>query len=187
MRVISGIAKGIRLTAPEDRRVRPTSDRIKESLFSILHSICGDISGQNILDLFAGTGSLGIEALSRGANSAVFVDNHRTSVTLINANINKTGFSDRSEVILADSFQALSKLADKNSCFDLVFADPPYGKDIAQQLLENISTLGLLAEGALVIIETGGKEELPLNAGNLRQIDKRIYGDTSLTFFEFIN
>jgi 16S rRNA (guanine(966)-N(2))-methyltransferase RsmD len=187
MRVISGTAKGRRLTPPSDRRVRPTSDRVKEALFSILNSFCGDLEGLLVLDLFAGTGNLGIEALSRGSDSAVFVDNHRSSVSLINANIRSTGFDKQSEVMQSDVFQALSRLSDAGRKFDLVFADPPYGHGLPEKLLEKLASTHLLTEGAILIVESEVKEVLPLTEVNMNLLERRIYGDTAITFIEFID
>jgi 16S rRNA (guanine(966)-N(2))-methyltransferase RsmD len=185
MRVISGTAKGKRLTPPDDRRVRPTSDRIKEALFSILHSMTGGIDDFSVIDLFSGTGNLGIEAISRGAGSAVFIDNHRASVAIIKANLQATGFYAKSEVILSDVFQSLAKLSDSNSKFDIVFADPPYGQGLAEKLIQHLASIDVLNERAIVVIESGAKESPVLTTGNLKQIDRRIYGDTALAFFEF--
>ncbi|GAM11046.1 putative rRNA methyltransferase YlbH [Geobacter sp. OR-1] len=183
MRVISGTAKGRHLAPPADRRVRPTTDRIKEALFSILTSFFGDLDRLSVLDLFAGTGSLGIEALSRGAAKAVFIDNNKVSAALVKENLRSTGLSGSAEVIQADVIQALAKLDNQNRKFDLVFADPPYGMGLADKFLDKISATTLLAEGALVVVESGAKENFPLEERCLRQIDRRVYGDTALTFF----
>jgi 16S rRNA (guanine(966)-N(2))-methyltransferase RsmD len=183
MRVISGTAKGRSLVPPNDRRVRPTSDRTKEALFSIIGSLCGDITGFSVLDIFDGTGSLGIEALSRGADKAVFIDNQRSSAALIKTNLNSTGFARDSEVLIADAEAALVQTAIQGRLFNLVFADPPYSQGIAQQLLRQLGSLPVLADGALVVIETSSREDLPQSEGELKQIDRRIYGDTALTFY----
>lgn len=184
MRVISGTAKGRKLAPPKDRRIRPTSDRVKEALFSILISQCGDLDGKSVLDLFAGSGNLGIEALSRGAERAVFIDNNRTSVTLVAANLRSTGLHERGEVVQSDVIQALSRLSDKGKRFDLVFADPPYGLGLAHALVDSLGAVNILGNNALVIIESAAQEEFPAVSGSIKQIDRRIYGDTALTFFE---
>lgn len=147
-----------------------------------MHSLRGDLHAHAVLDLFAGTGSLGIEALSRGAGSAVFVDNHRDSASLVRKNLQTTGFSDIAEVIQCDVFQAVIRLAGMNRKFDLVFADPPYGGGLEEKLLDTLANAPVLADGALVIMESGAKEE-PHAGHRLMQIDRRIYGDTALTFF----
>ena len=119
MRVITGIARGKRLVTPDTYDVRPTSDKVKEALFSALQF---DIEGRRVLDLFAGSGQLGIEALSRGAKSCVFVDNSRASINLVKKNLEITGLEDNAKVIQSDfsSFAAMSR-----DTFDLVFLDPP--------------------------------------------------------------
>ncbi len=185
MRVISGAAKGRSLVPPHDRRVRPTSDRIKEALFSIIGSLCGDIAGFSILDIFAGTGSLGIEALSRGAGQAVFIDNQRSSAALIKSNLESTGFAKLSEVLIIDATAALVQMASQGRIFDLVFADPPYNKGIALNFLRQLASLSVLADGSIVVIETSSRENLPQSEGYLQQIDRRIYGDTALAFYSF--
>lgn len=184
MRVISGTAKGRRLTPPTDRRIRPTSDRVKEALFSILISKCGELAGKSVLDLFAGAGNLGIEALSRGAEHAVFIDNNRTAVTLVADNLRSTGLYEHAEVIQTDVMQALSRLSDRGRMFDLVFADPPYGQGLAHALVDTLGAVNILDKEALVIIESADKEEFPAVSGSIKQVDRRIYGDTALTFFE---
>jgi 16S rRNA (guanine966-N2)-methyltransferase len=183
MRVISGTAKGRSLAPLQDRRVRPTSDRTKEALFSIIGSLCGDITGMNVLDIFAGTGSLGIEALSRGAAKAVFIDNQRSSAALIKTNLETTGFAGASEVMIADAAAALAKLGIQGRTFNLVFADPPYSLGIAQLLLTQLASLTVLSDGALVVIETSSREYMPQSEGELKLIDRRIYGDTALAFY----
>jgi 16S rRNA (guanine(966)-N(2))-methyltransferase RsmD len=145
--------------------------------------LCGSFEGLTVLDLFAGTGSLGIEALSRGAASVLFIDNHRESAALINANLASTALSGRSEVMIADAESALSRLAGRNRRFDLVFADPPYGKGLAIAMVLQLASLGMLNDGAIVVIETNTQEELPATNGVLNQLDRRVYGDTALTFY----
>jgi 16S rRNA (guanine(966)-N(2))-methyltransferase RsmD len=184
MRVISGTAKGRKLAPPKDRRILPTSDRVKEALFSILISQWGTLDGKAVLDLFAGSGNLGIEALSRGANHAVFVDNHRTSVTLVATNLRSTGLTGQAEVIQSDVNQALSRFNDAARKFDLVFADPPYGQGLTGALLDRLGSILILDEGAIVVIESAAGEEFPAITGSLEQTGRRIYGDTALTFFE---
>lgn len=163
--------------------MRPTSDRVKEALFSILGSLCGDLDGVAVLDIFAGTGSLGIEALSRGAGFALFIDNHRESVSLIGANLNSTGLSHLAEVVMCDARSAVKQVAARGKSFDLVLADPPYAKGLAAELLAQLASPGILNNGAVVVIETGSQEELPDAVEPLHKLDQRIYGDTALTFY----
>lgn len=185
MRVISGSAKGRRLVPPQDRRVRPTSDRIKEALFSIILSRKGDLNGFAVLDLFAGTGNLGIEALSRGAAKALFVDNHRGSITLIRKNLHGTGLEESAEVMASDTFASIAKLAEAGRKFDLILADPPYNQGLAEKLLGEPALERLLSEESLLVIETSNSEDLPESCGNLSMCDRRVYGDTAITFYTF--
>lgn len=186
MRVISGSAKGRRLVPPQDRRVRPTSDRIKEALFSIIISRRGDLAGCAILDLFAGTGNLGIEALSRGAAKALFVDNHRESTALVRKNLQGTGLEEFAEVMASDTFAAIARLAAAGRRFDLILADPPYNLGLAEKLLGEPALERLLAEESLLVIETSDREELPKSCGNLTMLDRRIYGDTAIAFYTLV-
>lgn len=186
MRVISGSARGRRLNAPQDHRIRPTSDRIKEALFSIIISLCGDISGFRVLDIFCGTGSLGIEALSRGAASAVFVDNHRNSISLVRANLESTGLASKGEVIVAEASASLERIAVMGLKFDLVLADPPYNKGMPLTLLTGLISLDLLAEGGVVVIETSSHEGLQEMDG-FTLFNRRVYGDTALSFYSSTN
>src|SRR5690349_5632379 len=125
MRVIAGEARGRRLTTPKSQRVRPTADRVKEALFNILVSRLGELEGMRVLDIFAGTGNLGIEALSRGAAYAVFIDSHRDSAELIRKNLEITRFSERAKLVLQDALAALKSLARSEAPFHLVFLDAP--------------------------------------------------------------
>jgi 16S rRNA (guanine(966)-N(2))-methyltransferase RsmD len=183
MRVISGIAKGRKLTPPQDRRVRPTSDRIKEALFSIIVSHKGKLSGWMVLDLFSGTGNLGIEALSRGAGEAVFIDKHRDSVSLIRKNLQDTGLEHQARILAADVFPAIGKLAGQGQKFRLILADPPYDQGFAAKLLATPATSELLDADSLLVIETSSREILPEHAGDLKLYDSRTYGDTAITFY----
>lgn len=153
MRVITGIARGRRLISPEGYDVRPTTDKVKESVFNIIQF---DLPDAVVLDLFAGSGQLGIEALSRGAEKAVFIDNSRKSLEVIKNNIELCKFSALSEVFLSD---ALSFVKSTSLKFDIVFLDPPYHNELCNKVLPVISTC--LNPGAVVICETQNDEELP--------------------------
>lgn len=184
MRIISGSARGRTLVSPKHEGLRPTSDRVKESLFNILTVRLGSLSGVRVLDLFAGTGNLGIEALSRGAESAIFIDESRESVLLINKNLQLTGFMDRGTVIQKNVVAALKHLEDVVKFpFGLVFLDPPYRMNLASQVIECLSGSALLDTGNLIVAETSRREDLPQHIGRLEQIDRRVYGDTAISFF----
>lgn len=153
MRVITGSARGRRLISPEGYDVRPTTDKVKESIFNIIQF---DLPGAVVLDLFAGSGQLGIEALSRGAEKAVFIDNSRKSLDVIKNNIELCKFSSLSEVFSSD---AISFVRNTSLKFDIVFLDPPYHKELCNKVLEDISRC--LNPGAIVICETQNDEALP--------------------------
>lgn len=182
MRVIAGTAKGRKLVSPRGSRVRPTSDRVKEALFSIISGMLGSFSGCSVLDIFAGTGNLGIEALSRGAECAVFIDSHRDSVEIVRKNLALTGFADKSRVVCKDALEALKSLKDSNVPFRLVFLDPPYYQDLLDKVLDYLSKSNLLDDNSLVIAELSSRETAKERYGTLHVFDRRIYGDTALIF-----
>jgi 16S rRNA (guanine(966)-N(2))-methyltransferase RsmD len=181
VRVIGGSAGGRKLTAPKGDRVRPTSDRVKEALFSILLSRLGSLTGLTVLDLFAGTGNLGIEALSRGAARALFVDNHPQSREMICSNLTLTGFTDRAEVLPMDVPKALQRLATVGNVFDLIFIDPPYQEvELMHRVLGMLAEQRLTTVDTLIVFETGSKTVLTLPE-RLELMEKRIYGDTAIS------
>lgn len=182
MRVIAGEARGRALVAPKSLRVRPTADRVKEALFSILLSRLGELTGMRVLDLFAGTGNLGIEALSRGAESAVFVDSHRDSADTIRKNLDITRYAERSKVVVQEAGAALKWLARSEAPFHLVFLDPPYAEGHTERVLELLAASALIDAGSTVVAEFSAKEEIPRSFGRLRESERRIYGDTALSF-----
>ncbi len=182
MRVIAGDARGRQLLAPKNLRVRPTADRVKEALFSILLSRLGELSGMRVLDIFAGTGNLGIEALSRGAEHAVFIDSHRDSAETIRRNLEITRYASKARVVVQEAAAALKWLSRGEAPFHLVFLDPPYSEGHTQRLLELLSTSPLIDEGSTVVAEFSAKEEIPCSFGRLKESERRIYGDTALSF-----
>ena len=178
MRVISGVVRGRRLKTVKGLDTRPTSDRIKENLFNILGQ---DIVGTRFLDLFAGSGAIGIEALSRGATEAVFVERSRSAALVLKNNLEHTGL--QGPVMVLDAFRALEVLARQERQFDMVFLDPPYYKELAAKALHSLDVGSLLAAQALVIAEVGRKEDIPGHLLNLVLTRKETYGDTCLAFF----
>ena len=156
MRVIAGSEKGRKLVAPDGKDIRPTSDRMKEDLFNIL---AARLSGARFLDLFSGTGAIGIEALSRGADSAVFVD--AASVLLIKKNLALTGFTARAMVLKYDYAAALRKLNEKHMEFDLIFLDPPYKQNFIIKAVKLINDLRLLSPKGLLIAESATDDIIP--------------------------
>jgi 16S rRNA (guanine966-N2)-methyltransferase len=180
MRVISGKAKGRRLIAPKGGAVRPTADRIKESLFNILRR---DFSGMKILELFAGTGNVSIEALSRGAASALLVDASERSARIIRENLRRLDFSNRAELWVMPVHRALRSLARQGQTFDLVFLDPPYDQNLVGRSLELLASHNPLSPGAVVVAEHSIREPVKSNYASLSLNDQRRYGDTLLSFF----
>lgn len=182
MRVISGEKKGFKLKAPKGKDTRPTEDRIKESMFNILKNINDN---SLVLDLFAGSGSIGIEFLSRGAKKAYFVDKSNFSIAAIKENLNHTGLLGKSKIIKNDSIKAIKLLARKDIKFHYIFVDPPYERDIIKKVIENIWRENILAKDGLIILEHEKKLELPNWIQGLEKVDERNYGSKSLTFYTY--
>lgn len=181
MRVVGGKAKGRRLLAPKGQSVRPTAARVKESLFNILPR---DFTGMKVLDLFAGTGNLSIEALSRGAAHAILVDSSARSAAAIKENLRRLGFAAQSEVWIAPVARALKSLARQRESFDVVFLDPPYEQGLADRSLGGIAACELLRDSGTVIIEHSMREAVKSRYGQLQLHDQRRYGDTLLSFYK---
>lgn len=155
MRVITGSARGRRLKELEGMETRPTTDRVKEGLFSALQF---DIEGRKVLDLFAGTGQLGIECLSRGASQAVFVDRRADAVKLIRENLKVTDLQDRARVVAGDSMEFLKSLREK---FDIIFLDPPYEAGLLEPALAHIARFDILSPHGVVAAESPADRHLP--------------------------
>jgi 16S rRNA (guanine966-N2)-methyltransferase len=181
MRVISGQAKGRRLKTPKGREVRPTADRVKEALFNILPR---DLTGRRVLDLFAGTGNLSMEALSRGAAESVLVEISRDAAKLIEENLRSLGFTARSRVLTASVFKTVRRLARGGESFDLIFLDPPYEQGLVGETLKTIAKEPLLGENGVMVAEHSVREKVEERYGALVLTDRRRYGDTELSFFQ---
>lgn len=187
MRVISGKARGTKLSSIESNTTRPTLDRVKESLFNILFEY---IEGSSVLDLFAGSGALGIEALSRNAKSAIFCDNNKKAIEMITLNLQKTRLFDKAELINLDYKKCIEELSIKGKQFDLIFIDPPYKENIAIESTELITKNKLLSNNGIIVIETDevnrDLEELNEFIKNtlheIKIFDKRKYGRANLIF-----
>ncbi|HIE12354.1 MAG TPA: 16S rRNA (guanine(966)-N(2))-methyltransferase RsmD [Desulfotomaculum sp.] len=180
MRVIAGSAKRRRLRTPPGKSIRPTADRVKEALFNIL---AVKIAGSRFLDLFAGTGGIGIEALSRGAARVVFVERSPRAVNLIRENLRRTGLSQKSSVFRGDALTALNLLGRRGECFDVIYIDPPYKKGYETKALRLIASRGLLAPGGLAVCESDWRDELPEAVEGLVLTRRERYGDTVLSFY----
>jgi 16S rRNA (guanine966-N2)-methyltransferase len=180
MRVISGIVGGITLANPKDSSIRPTTDRVREALFNILMPL---VPESRFLDLFAGTGAVGIEALSRGAGYCEFVDQSPDSIDLVKKNLDKTklGMQARLHRILMP--QHLKRLGSASKPFDLIFADPPYGFEQYPALFSEIHLQQLLNSEGVLIIEHRPKAEVLPESGTFQSYRQETYGDTCLSFF----
>lgn len=183
MRVIGGKAKGRRLKVPKGHFLRPTASRVKEALFDILPH---DLSGLRVLDLFAGSGSLSVEALSRGATEAILVDASSSAEKAIQDNLRASGFAERSRVWIAPVLRALKSLARRGEDFDLIFVDPPYEKGWVGKALSAVAGAGLLRKDGILVIEHSVREKVEESYGALRLRDQRRYGATLLSFFVLI-
>ena len=181
MRVISGVARGTKLNSIDSTDTRPTLDRVKEALFNIIQNIIDD---SIVLDLFAGSGAIGIECISRGAKKAYFCEKSHEAVKMIRQNMEKTRFTDKSEILQQDYKKALKNYSVRNIKFDIVFLDPPYKSDIAVDAVQYIIELGLLEKNGVIIIETDEKErELKeLEKLQVEVYDLRKYGRVNLIF-----
>ncbi len=183
MRVISGKARGTKLNSIDDISTRPTLDRVKESLFNIIQS---KIENSVVLDLFAGSGAIGIEFISRGCNKAYFCEKSHNSSKMIYQNLEKTKFLSQSVVIEKDYKQCLKLLQDKGLKFDVIYIDPPYREDLAVDASNRILLHNLLKEDGIIIIETDDeqRELKELENLQLRVYDLRKYGRVSLIFLD---
>ncbi|MDS1029899.1 16S rRNA (guanine(966)-N(2))-methyltransferase RsmD [Bacillota bacterium LX-D] len=177
MRIISGKAKGHPIVAPKGFDTRPTTDRVREAIFNIIQM---HISGAEVLDLFAGTGALGIEALSRGAKKAFFVEKSLPALKCIEKNLLTTKLKDFAYILNSDAFFYLTNCKEK---FDLIFLDPPYGHNLVERALEIISQRSILNSKAIIIAETSKSDNLPVSLKNIECYRQVRYGDTMIWFY----
>lgn len=180
MRIVSGRFRGASLATPKGQDIRPTSDRVREAVFNILvHGLEAEIEGARVLDLFAGTGALGLEAMSRGAAFALFVEEAAEARGLIRRNVEALGLTGVTKIFRRDA-TGLGP-AGGIAPFSLVFADPPYGKSLGERALASASAGGWLAPGALAILEESAGAEFAAPSG-FTLLDRRAYGDTAVYF-----
>ncbi|APB71519.1 16S rRNA (guanine(966)-N(2))-methyltransferase RsmD [Paenibacillus polymyxa] len=182
MRVVSGSAKGRPLKAVPGTGTRPTTDKVKEALFSMIGPY---FDGGVALDLFAGSGGLGIEALSRGMDKAVFIDMESKSIDVIKENLRKTGLDGQAEVFRNDAGRALKVLAKRGALFDAVFLDPPYRLKHGDELMSRMAELNLLRSDAIIVLEYESGHEYPESFGPFEQVRKAVYGETALSIYHF--
>ena len=177
MRVITGKARGVQLKTPEGMLTRPTADRVKEALFSIINF---DLPGAAVLDLFGGTGQLGIEALSRGANSAVFVDQREDACKIIRENLRRTKLETQGRVVRSDYLDYLRRTREK---FDIILLDPPYAEVFLENALKCITEIDILQTGGIIVAERPVEKDLPFEFEGFTRSKDYKYGKTLLTIY----
>jgi len=181
MRIIGGVERGRILKMPKLGKVRPTQDRVREAIFNVIKD---KVPESSVLDLFAGSGAFGIEALSRGAKSAVFVDNNVHCIKTIKSNLSILGDKvDSSQLIKLDAVRAISRLESENKKFDLVFLDPPYHEDLGRKCLIKIDACDILSKHSFIIVEHFKKGILPDNLISILIVRQKRYGDTVVSFY----
>ena len=178
MRIISGDSKGRKLATPKDLSLRPTSDRVKESIFNILR---GQIEGGTVLDLFAGTGNLGIEALSRGAKEVTFVEKGKQALRLIQRNLEQFGMEERSEVLPTDANRAIEILKQRGKAFDLIFMDPPYEQGLIERTLMKLNSHPIYHKDSVLVVEHHRLERLSSAVKGWNLIRQRRIGETVIS------
>jgi 16S rRNA (guanine966-N2)-methyltransferase len=179
MRIIGGEARGRTIRLPRGSCIRPTADRIKESLFNILHSI----EGRTFLDLFAGSGNVGLEALSRGARFSVFIEKDIRLTTALQVSLIQLDFAARAEIITMDAERGMARLIQRGDRFDILFADPPYDKGLAKNTLQWLISRDIITENGIIVLQHSVREKLEgLQTQEVVMIDQRRYGDTMLSF-----
>ncbi|WP_342525924.1 16S rRNA (guanine(966)-N(2))-methyltransferase RsmD [Chryseomicrobium sp. FSL W7-1435] len=181
MRIVSGTRKSIPLKALPGEATRPTTDKVKESLFNILGPY---FDGEHVLDLFAGSGGLGLEALSRGASHALFVEKNGKAVQVIKENIDKTRFSDQAELYKIDAKYAIERMVQEQKSFDLVFFDPPYAQVQLYGLANALFEKGLIAKDGIVVCEHDRKQDIEHLIPLATCYRKEVYGSLAISFFE---
>lgn len=180
MRIIAGTAKGKTIKCRKGTDTRPTMDRVKESLFSILMPYIED---SRVLDLFSGTGNIALEAISRGAKKAVMIEKDKEALRVIIENVNNLGFEDQCRAYKNDVERAVEILGKKREKFDIIFMDPPYIEEVCTKVVKGVEKAGLLAEGGIIICEHHKYEDMGDTIGEFKKIDERAYGKKTITFY----
>lgn len=179
MRIITGTAKGTKLKTPRGLDTRPTADRVKESLFNILGP---NVLGALVLDLFAGTGNLGLEALSRGASKALFIDHGSNSIQMIRDNARLTKLYSQAEIYKSDALKALDRISREGRRFNLIFCDPPYNKGFVSAVLSKLDATSILMESSIIVFEHSRHETISEKWNRLHLIRTERYGETLVSF-----
>lgn len=181
MRIIAGKLRGKVLKSPKDEKVRPTLDRVKEAIFSM---ITPNIRNAQVLDLFAGSGALGLETLSRGAEFVTFVDMDKESIKLVKDNINLCNAQENSRVLYMGAKEAFGQASNKGWKFDIIFMDPPYEGEIAKKVLQECDFNIIMNERSIIIVETDVKELTEDEIGGLVKIKEKVYGQTRISIYK---
>jgi 16S rRNA (guanine966-N2)-methyltransferase len=184
LRIISGAFKGRKLLSHQGLSLRPTSDRTRESIFNILSSSFETFDGRRVLDLYAGTGAFGVEALSRGAHKATFVEMEKCALSVLQRNVSFISDPGRYEIIGTTALSAIKLLQKRGEQFDLIFMDPPYAKNLVQTTLEALAGTALFNRQALVLCEHFIRDSIQEQYGHLCRFDTRRYGQTLVSFFK---
>lgn len=182
LKIVAGSAKGRKLAGPKTAGIRPATAQVRKSVFQIL----GDLSGRDVLDLFAGSGSMGLEALSRGAERVVFVDSQQAAISLLFKNLETTAFLHRSHILKKNAAGAIELLFKKGRRFDLIFIDPPYDRGLVDATLKKLRKFPLLSPDGQIICEHSPRER-PAFLSGLTKTDQRKYGQTWVTFLQRAN
>ena len=177
MRVISGSAKGVPLKTIAGDSTRPTTDKVKEAMFNVIQF---DIAGARVLDVFAGSGALGIEALSRGARAAVFIDINRAAAGMIKKNLRAAKLEENAQVVTGDCYKYIR--AYRGEPFDIVFLDPPYDREEVKNVFSELCTCNMLSDTAIILCETR-REALPESIGRFSRLKKYVYGNINVTVY----
>ncbi|KRQ86941.1 Ribosomal RNA small subunit methyltransferase D [Caloramator mitchellensis] len=180
MRIITGLAKGRIIKAPEGMITRPTSDRVKEALFNIIRNKVYD---SNVLDLFAGSGNLGLEALSRGAKHCTFIESDKNAFRVLKENIYNLCFDDKSTTYFGDSFTILKSIRNQNMKYDLIFLDPPYGKGLVERSIGAIYELKIFSDNCLIVAELDQNDAIIENIGEFKNYRVEKYGRTLIALW----
>ena len=185
MRIIAGLAKGRKLLPPEGMETtRPTLDRVKEAMFSMIQNRLEDAE---VLDVFAGTGSLGLESVSRGANHCVLVDRSPVTFERLKKNVENLKFEENCQCINMDSYEALELLAREKRVFDIIFIDPPYLKDMIPRAVDNIHKNGILDKNGIIVTKIDTSETIYEGNGDILLTKYRKYGNTTVCLYNYIN
>ncbi|MCR2804965.1 16S rRNA (guanine(966)-N(2))-methyltransferase RsmD [Paenibacillus soyae] len=183
MRVIAGVAKGRALKAVPGSNTRPTTDKVKEAIFSMIGPY---FEGGTALDLFAGTGGLGIEAWSRGVERVIFVDKEKISLDIIRQNVKTAGAESAAEIYRNDADRAVKALAKRDIAFSLVFLDPPYRMTAMDEVMAELAEKGMLESGATIVVEHDAAHRYPEQLEGFEQLKQAKYGDTAVTIYRYI-